>query len=88
MSIIIPLYLFLYAYYFLIFVFVVFFFFNIKNLFHTGSVNILSFFITFLVLSFAVLIIFFTLNYAAGADWQQTVTLFDKNWINTDNIVF
>jgi hypothetical protein len=86
MLIAIPLYFFLYAYYFLIFIFLMFYFLNIKHLFFTGSVNLLSFFITFVTLALATLIVFFTWQQLDNVNWQQTITLFNQDWFTFTNI--
>lgn len=81
MIITIPLYFFLYAYFFLVGLFLLFFFINIRHLFYTGSVTLVSFFITFITLAFAVITVYLTWHLLGGVDWQQGITVFDKSWL-------
>lgn len=84
MIIAIPLFFFLYAYFFLVGLFLLFFFINIRHLFYTGSVTLVSFFITFVTLAFAVITIFLTWQFLDGVNWQQTITVFDKSWLDVN----
>jgi len=88
MIISVPLALFLYAYFLLIGLFLIFFFIDIRHLFFTGSITMLSFFITFIVLARAVLSIFFTWQFLGGVDWQQNIKLFDQAWLSAKDLSF
>ncbi len=76
----IPLYTFLGLYLLLLGVFTLFFIINIAHLVQTGSLTFVSFVVTFLFLASVIIMIYATMNLLTGTDWQQEVTIFNKEW--------
>ncbi len=77
----VPLYIFLFAYFFFLLAWGVFFFVNVGHLVHTGTLTIPSFIATFLFIAFAAIVLFFTLAQLATVDWQQSVVLWNTDWL-------
>lgn len=79
----IPLYIFLLLYLLFLAVFVSFMLIMLYHILSTGSLTMVSFFISFFVLASTVLILYGTseLLLQADIDWRQGVTLFNASWI-------
>lgn len=78
----IPLYVILFIYLGYLAVVGIFSFINFSHLFHSGSLTLVSFFITLLVAALAVTILYFTFIFLNGVDWQQPLTLWNNDWIS------
>ena len=77
----IPLYSVLIVYMLFLLIFAIFAFINIIHIIETGTLTIVSVFITTLVISLTFLILYFTWYLTQGTDWQQTITIFNTDWI-------
>jgi len=52
-------------------------------LFHSGSLTVTSFLVTFLVTALAGVTLFFTFIFLNEVDWRQPLTLWDNDWISS-----
>ncbi len=82
MIITIPLYVILFIYLGYLVVVGVFSFINFTHLFHSGSLTLVSFFVTLLMVALAIITLYFTFIFLNEVDWRQTLTLWNNEWIS------
>ena len=77
----IPLYIFLIPYLLFALVFAVFIMVNIGHLVRTGSVTMVSFMATAIMMTLAVLIFYFTFSLLSGAYFGEPVVIWNGDWL-------
>lgn len=82
MIITIPLYIILFIYLIYISILGIFSFINFSHLHHNGALTLVSFCVTFLIISLVATTIFFTFMFLNGVDWKMPLTLWNNDWIS------
>lgn len=78
----IPLYSFLLAYAVFLIVFVIFFLVNFFHILLTGTTSFSSFLVTIFVVALSAFIIFTTWNLLQATDWTQSITIWNRSWLD------
>jgi hypothetical protein len=77
----IPIYIFLFLYLLFLCLFVVFSIINIYHIVMSASFTLASFIITFFMMALTIFTLYFTFELIKNADWTQTITIFNIDWI-------
>lgn len=77
----VPFYSLLFIYGFFLLGFSVFFLINLGHLVRTGTFTFASFFVTFTYIIFVAVALWTTWSLLQGVNWQEPITLWDKNWL-------
>ena len=79
----IPLYIFLFVYFAFLAIVAVFLFVDLLHIFQTGTLSIISFIATILALGIFTAILFATWYFIQNVDWQQTLTIWNSDWLRS-----
>ncbi len=80
--VIIPLSIFFIIYILFLGVFVVFSLIHLYHIIASASLTAVSFFITFILVSFTVITLFLTFRSLVGTNWKTPVTIFNSAWFS------
>lgn len=77
----VPLYIFLFIYFLFLLIFAIFSLINILHVAQTGSMTMVSFFVTFITMALAVFVFYATWWLLKDTDWQIQAMVWDNEWI-------
>ncbi len=81
MVIALPLYIFLFLYFLVLAIFAAFVLINFYHIVGSGTLTVMSFTITFFTATLTVFTLYETYLLLQGTNWQETIPLFNSNWI-------
>ncbi len=77
-----PLYIFLFLYFAFLAIFMLFVIINFHHIISSGTLTLTNFFFTVLIAAITIFILFGTYQLLQGTDWQQSVVIFNSQWIS------
>jgi hypothetical protein len=81
----IPLYIFLFIFFIALLILAIFYFIDLAHIVATANLTFVSFVVTSIVFILVIAVLYGTWFFLQGTDWQQTIKIWDNQWIGGES---